>query len=1101
MDNTRELPRLYIDISQPGDVGQFHIVVIDGVKQTPICQNRLPENYNSLQYLYTARLIERHKGIEQAAQDWQNSDRYQDLARYGQKLYQDLFGKDPTFRNYVTRAPHYQKGIRIILRLHSTASELWNIPWEYMHDGEKFLAVERSCSITRTLTDIRMESKEDTRQLPSPLRILVVISDPENASPLNLDQEVSNILSALGDAIQKGTVAVDFVEEASMFNLDIMLLEHEYHILHYNGHGGTTAQGSFLALEDEQGQMRPAFISDLLPRIRQAHSLRLIVLNGCQTGQIDETQAMSGIATGLLQVVPAVLAMQFSILDHSAQAFAKAFYEGVANGETLETALQIGRLALHRQNQALADWGIPALYVHKANIRLVNPRQTDTLPTDPPIKIDPLPNPVAFVGRRAEQRKLRRILPNLHVRTLYLWGMAGVGKSALIGRMLQRPGRKGILKSALILNCATVKPREILEQITIWLSPSFPQAGAILRDPALKPDERIESAAPYVQHERHILVLDQFEALLTETPDRGWEIANPSLRAFFVALALAPWSILTVFGSRYRWDLLRDLEANHHLELHLCTLMPHEVMMLFSQLEHLRKIEGEKLQQLLNHIGGHAGTLHLINTAIAKDPQRAQQLDEHFFESLTRKLEREILTPALSALSETERRALVELAILNQNFSVEHAQILLKLTRVEEAELIMARWEALSLVHFMFVDQIERPWYFMHDVVKNYLTNQMSAEQKRQLHKRAAGMIQTIYAKRAEERYRDNPKMPPPIRADLFLNARQEIRLILRYIAPHYRQHALNQILALRYHLLEAREFDRAAAVIEDIWLELTERFNARPLARALLEETVKTTTGLAQTIAKANLARMDEAEGQIDRAMQAYEALDDEFAKLDDDFQLAAMLSRQAAIHHRRNHYRKAIETEQKAFKLRTAIKNSAAVAESHTQLALYYGAAGNMQQAIQHVQAADQLLRTVQSYDQLAQLLKTYGTLLKKNKNYESAFNCYRDAYQIALEIKNMRTAGEALWEISELFLTVNEYQEAAKVLLESIDLAEGLEDHPALAQRLHRLALIHEKLGHDKDALVMSERATRLAQQYHLSELATIQEAYRRHKRKAK
>lgn len=1101
MDTTRELPRLYIDISQPGDVGQFHIAVIDGVKQTPICQNRLPENYNSLQYLYTARLIERQKGLEQATQDWQNSDRYQDLSRYGHKLYQDLFGKDQTFRHYLHRTHHYQNGMRIILRLHSTASELWNIPWEYIHDGEKFLAVERSCSITRTLTDIRMESQEDTRQLPSPLRILVVISDPLDAPPLNLDQEVSNILGALGDAIQKGTVTVDFVEEASMFNLDIMMLEHDYHILHYNGHGGTAQQGSFLALEDEQGKTRPAFISDLLPRIRQARSLRLIVLNGCQTGQIDQTQAMSGIATGLLQVVPAVLAMQFSILDHSAQAFAKAFYEGVANGQTLENALQSGRLALHRRNQALADWGIPALYVHKANMRLVDPRKSQSVPTTPPIKIDPLPNPIAFVGRREEQRRLRQILPNLHMRALYLWGMAGVGKSALIGRILQRPGRKGILQSALILNCAITKPREILEQIAAWLTPHFPQGSEILRDASLKPHERILEAAPYIQHQRHVLVLDQFEALLSETAVRGWEIANPALQAFFVALARAPWSILTVFGSRYRWDLLPDLDPDHHTELHLGTLMRFEVMMLFSQLDHLRQIEGEKLNQLLEYIGGHAGTLHLINTAIAKDPQRAHQLDEHFFASLARKLEREILAPALNALTEAERRALGELAILNQNFSVEQVQFLTKMNRPEDAEIVMARWEALSLVHFMFVDQLDRPWYYMHQVVNQYLLAQLSTEQKRQLHKRASTMIQTLYSRRSEERYRENPNLPAPIRADLFLNARQEIRLILRFIAPLYRQHALNQIMAWRYHLLEAREFDHTAAIVEDIWLELTERFNARPLARELLAETIKTTTGLAQAIAKANLAQMDESDGQLDRAMQAYEALDDEFAKLDDDFQLAAMLSRQATIHHLRGHHRKAIDTEQKALKIRTGIKNGAAIAESHTYLAQYYGAINNFSQALQHIQAADQLLRKTQNYDQLAELLKTYGNLMKANKNYEGAFTCYRDAYQIAHQIQNLRTAGAALWEISELFLTVNEFQQAAQVLLDAIDLAESLEDHPALAQRLHRLALIHEKLGHHKDAFVMSERALRLAQQYGLNDLATIQDAHRRHKRKAK
>ena len=84
---------------------------------------------------------------DNAMAEKQRQDRYADLVRYGQRLYQELFGKTDSFRSYLTDLG----GARIILRLHSTASELWNIPWEYIHDGEKFLGIRNAPTLCRSL--------------------------------------------------------------------------------------------------------------------------------------------------------------------------------------------------------------------------------------------------------------------------------------------------------------------------------------------------------------------------------------------------------------------------------------------------------------------------------------------------------------------------------------------------------------------------------------------------------------------------------------------------------------------------------------------------------------------------------------------------------------------------------------------------------------------------------------------------------------------------------------------------------------------------------------------------------------------------------------
>ncbi|HEX2620721.1 MAG TPA: CHAT domain-containing protein, partial [Phototrophicaceae bacterium] len=407
-------PWIYVDISLSSVAGRYQIKVTDSQKQTVICENWLPTNYSSVEYLYTARLLETSRIQLDPENDPGQATRYQDIVRYGQKLYKDLFGSDDKFQKYLRKSPHLQTGLRLVLRLHSNAAELWNIPWEYMHDGHSFLVVDQNYTIVRSMLDIRLGETRNNR-LPHPLRILVVTSDPIDTPRLNLDQEVGNILEALDTAQKKGLVVVDFVEECTLHNLDAMLEEQDYHIIHYNGHGASTPKGSCLVMEDEDGKALPIFIGDFLPRIRKLKNLRLVVLNGCQTGQVEESQATSGIATGMLQAVPAVVAMQFSIKDVSAQVFARVFYETVASGASLENAMYAARQAMQEKYPVFIDWGVPALYSHHPDIRLIDPKlQTSQLaPLEAPLQIDGLPLPRVFVGRREEQRRLRRVLPAL----------------------------------------------------------------------------------------------------------------------------------------------------------------------------------------------------------------------------------------------------------------------------------------------------------------------------------------------------------------------------------------------------------------------------------------------------------------------------------------------------------------------------------------------------------------------------------------------------------------------------------------------------------------------------------------------------------------
>src|SRR5579859_2768144 len=124
-----QLPYIFIDISQPRSKGRFLVRTSDHTTGERITENYLKEQVSYFEYFYTARIIENNRGglgVKLIAIS--DQDRLADLTRYGQLLYGDLFGSDKRFKRHLTRKEHLKRGAKLVLRLHSTASELWTFP-------------------------------------------------------------------------------------------------------------------------------------------------------------------------------------------------------------------------------------------------------------------------------------------------------------------------------------------------------------------------------------------------------------------------------------------------------------------------------------------------------------------------------------------------------------------------------------------------------------------------------------------------------------------------------------------------------------------------------------------------------------------------------------------------------------------------------------------------------------------------------------------------------------------------------------------------------------------------------------------------------------
>ena len=103
----------------------------------------------------------------------------------------------------------------------------------------------------------------------------------------------------------------------------------------------------------------------------QRYALRLVVLNAFEGARGGQEDILSSTAAILVQSeVPAVLAMQYDITDSVAVAFARNFYEAIADGLPVDTAVTDARNAVSLANEQSLEWGTPVLYLRAQDGRI-----------------------------------------------------------------------------------------------------------------------------------------------------------------------------------------------------------------------------------------------------------------------------------------------------------------------------------------------------------------------------------------------------------------------------------------------------------------------------------------------------------------------------------------------------------------------------------------------------------------------------------------------------------------------------------------------------------------------------------------------------------
>jgi formylglycine-generating enzyme required for sulfatase activity len=298
---------------------------------------------------------------------------------FGRDLFTALFTGEVRNRYDVSleRAWHEGRGIRLKLRIQPP--ELAALPWEFLYDPRQaeYVCLSRSTPVVRYL---ELPWPIPPLSVRSPLRILGMIANPDDLPPLDVEREKGRVERAVKELRAHGLVDLHWLAEQTWRDLQRAMRGGPWHVFHFIGHGGfdRIADEGFIALADEEGETHRLSATQLGRLLADHRSLRLTLLNACEGARGSERDVFSSTATILVRRgIPAVLAMQYEVTDRAAIEVARAFYEALADGWSVDAAVAEARKAVSLAVANTVEWGTPVLYMRSPDGFLFNVQERE----------------------------------------------------------------------------------------------------------------------------------------------------------------------------------------------------------------------------------------------------------------------------------------------------------------------------------------------------------------------------------------------------------------------------------------------------------------------------------------------------------------------------------------------------------------------------------------------------------------------------------------------------------------------------------------------------------------------------------------------------
>lgn len=944
----------------------------------------------------------------------------------GKILYNTLFSGKlwDYFNKRYNEAQDKDCGLRVSMQFNDDIPEIAALPWEYLHNGEYFLVTKRSILLSRLPADV---TKKKFKPLDSILRMLAVISSPDDpsVSPLNTEKEQEIILESVDKLQKEQILKVDFTEDATFENVQSYLNEQNYHIVHFTGHGVSKNGKGYLLFESEDKTSRlidNRKLADLFSDV----GIRLVVLSSCESAKGSNKEAFGDLASMLSKrKIPAVVAMQYSVLDDVAIQFASTFYKTIASKKSVDIALKEARIAMMNSEKSNGfDFATPVLYLSDCNciqIGEIKPEPYEFVSSHMLLS-DLQVMKKGFVARKKELRLLDKGFKSDVKRAAIIHGLGGMGKTVLATRFALKMNE--YFDGVFGMKCSSsTRPEDILTKINGFLMVRGRFNLNHILNQQIPLEVKISVLVDMLNQFRFLIILDNFEDCLDE--DRK-QIKDPELKAFLHHLLNNVISNTKfIITTRYDFDPLegRLTESIEHISLP--ELYFSQTNWLMNNYTELQNLGISKKKEIYDVIGGHPWAVGKFAKLASVQDVNSLMLD---LKDLKKELiEFTLLDKSFSRLDFYSKKVLIYASIYEESVSAEALSWIVGDETDESPSVVEPLQKLIQWGLISKEIESDQAVYTEHTIVRDFAKNQMEESfDKKRLLIRAA-------------RYYEN-------------------------LASQSKD--LSDYLKARNYYFQAKDWESAGEIMNDISQYLVS-WGHIELAINLLNESIKTTSGTMKVNLECSLGMTYHMLGDWRETLKIYKNSLVKYTELREYRLVAHTLKLIGMLYMDQGDNKEAIKYYSQSFKMEKELGLESNPEIEMQLMGMMNHGHGNYEEAEKLYNQSLEISEKLGNKIGIAHSTYTLGNLQQDQGNYEEAKKLYNRSLKISRELANKNGIAQTLHSLGVIYHRQGDYEEAIRYYHQSLTIYKELGFKSGIAHTLNYLGKVHFCQGNLEEA----------------------------------